>query len=52
MSKRRQWAIVGALLIVITIVAVIWLASVGDDFDCTADRQDAIETERTPPDCE
>lgn len=52
MSKRRQWAIVGAVLLVIAIAAAIWLDTVGDDLDCTADRQDAIETGQTPPDCE
>lgn len=51
-SKRRQWAIVGAVLLVVAIAAAIWLDTVGDDLDCTADRQDAIETGRTPPDCE
>jgi len=51
-TKRRQWAIVGAILLVVAIAAASWLDSVGDDFECTADRQDAIETGRTPPDCD
>lgn len=51
-SKRRQWVFVGIVLLAVATVAVMWLGAVGDDFDCTADRQDAVETGQTPPDCE
>lgn len=51
-SKRRQWVTVGMVLLVAAIAAATWFDAVGDDLDCTADRQAAIETGQTPPDCE
>ncbi len=51
MSKRRQWAVVAAVVFLLVIAGGIWLAQIGNDLDCTSDRQDAIETGLTPPDC-
>ena len=51
-SKRRQWLVVAVVVLVVAIAGAIWLFQIGEDFDCTADRQDAIETGLTPPDCE
>lgn len=52
MSIRRQWAVVGVVLLVAAIAGVYWFAQVTKDLECTADRQDAIETGQEPPDCE